>query len=96
MHDIQMNKKICQDSLRWILNMQNEIRMIKHFKYTPAWYEILGNQEQIHKDGHSGNSFYWTLRQVAYIETHGLEKWLSTEQAYGYKHYLDTHKFILE
>ncbi len=88
----KMSKKICESSLRWILNMRSCPAYRNGLRYTPEHYNLI--EKQVSFDGHSGGSFIWCLRQNEYINQHSLDKWLTTENAYGYGHYLSTIKLL--
>lgn len=39
----------------------------------------------VNEDGHTGRSFNWTFRQSSFIFANGLNAWLKTSNANGYK-----------
>ena len=69
--------KICETSLRWILNIR---------KYKDVHKYNLNLIEDM--DGHSMNSMLWTIKQCKIIDTIGLERWFELDDAKGYTNYL--------
>ena len=68
--------------------MRKGIKTIPNFKYyEPIYYHKL--DDYIKADGHSGGSFSWAMTQNKSIDEIGLNKWLKTEDAKGYSHYLN-------
>jgi hypothetical protein len=67
------NKKVCEHSLRWILN----------YRYFGKDFVI--NRD----GANSGYSYSWVLSQSKYIDQYGLENWLNTNNALGYNNYVE-------
>ena len=69
--------KICEISLRWILN----VRMNRTFhKYKMNLIQNL--------DGHTTHSMMWTITQCKQIDRIGFEEWLRSGDAQGYRYHL--------
>lgn len=80
--------RICEHSLRWILNMHQGLRA----NPAASSYEHLA--AYIERDGHSGGSFNWTLAQARLMDrAGGLDKWLRTPAAAGYDAWLKRQIF---
>jgi hypothetical protein len=75
---MNVQKKICEDSLRWILN----IRRTKHIH---NYNTDLINDD----DGHSYHSMMWTIYQSKTIDKIGLYEWIHTENSKGYSNALN-------
>ncbi|ARF07987.1 hypothetical protein Catovirus_1_37 [Catovirus CTV1] len=67
-----MNKKICENSLRWILN------------YRKFGEEFVSQIDC----ANSANSFNWIKNQSEYIDNHGLDKWINSFRSIGYSSYI--------
>lgn len=72
-----ISKKVCEDSLLWILNYRHCKKHGNNFA------------KIIDTDGHSGGSWAWTQNQSTFIDKHGLHHWINTDNSLGYRHYLD-------
>ena len=71
---MNVQKKICEDSLRWILN----IRATKHIHNYNT--DLIKDDE----GDHSYHSMMWTIYQSKLIDKIGLYEWIHTENALGY------------
>jgi len=72
-----MQKRICEHSLRWVLNMRQALRN-KPELIIKNNHDLL--EKEITKDGHTCSTFYWTLNQVNQIEKIGFDQWLNNNQ----------------
>lgn len=73
--------KVCEDSLRWVLNYRNHIREGQAPQNMASLLDA---------DGHNGSSYSWTKYQAEIIEIKGLNHWLDmTDGPRGYAHWLD-------
>jgi|GEM_PF-5859579 len=85
-----VSSKVCEDSLRWVLNLRNliitnpnilkanPIELVKNNNLTADLAKLAKN------DGHSYYSLNWTLTQAIKIDKIGLDKWLKTNSAKGF------------
>jgi hypothetical protein len=76
---MEVKRKICENSLRWIINFRRDIHVHNY------------NMKLIKDDkgdGHTMNSMLWTISQSKIIDKIGLENWIHTEGALGYSDYL--------
>jgi hypothetical protein len=71
--------KICESSLRRILGLR--MRANQH-KYR---YELFSQYPEVMIDQHSSGSMMWSIIQAKKIDQIGLEKWLITSDAQGYR-----------
>ncbi len=72
-----MQKRICEHSLRWVLNMRQAIKINPNLIKNEN-HNLL--EKQVTIDGHSGSTFYWTLNQVKEVEKIGFDQWLNNNQ----------------
>ena len=71
------NKMICENSLRWILNLRRN-KLIHNYNI-----DLIKDV-----DGHTMNSMLWTIHQSRHIDRIGLYEWIHTENSNGYDKYL--------
>ncbi len=70
--------KICETSLRWILNYRLS-------KNNPYLFKIIDDNI----DGHTYATYSWVKLQDKKIDKIGFHNWLNTVDAYGYGYYTD-------
>ena len=76
---------VCEMSLRWVLSMRYGMTTI------PGFYSKNEPQQKFllkvftDRDNHTAESFEWTLRQCKQVEYMGLDEWLSTHHARGFR-----------
>jgi len=76
MSSLRRSYKICEHSLRWVLNM----KALRASPGVERW------QKAVEEDGHSGGSYAWTTKQSMIIEEKGLEYWMhKTKGPAGYE-----------
>lgn len=75
------NYKVCEDSLRWVLNYRVHVRNGQVPKDIGRLLDA---------DGHSGGSYSWTKKQAEVINAKGFNYWLDmTDGPRGYSHWLN-------
>lgn len=74
----QVPKKLCADSLRWIVNFR-QLRATN-----PAWTLDQVKHKADELDGHTAGTLLWTVKNSTYIDEHGWDKWFKTPAAAGY------------
>jgi hypothetical protein len=73
-----MQKKICQQSLLWILGVRAKANRHMYKR------DLMNKFPETFTGQHSGGSMVWTINQAKKIDRIGLEQWLKTPDAYGY------------
>ena len=80
-------KQICETSLRWILGVRRraDIHQYNTHVFTYEKFpEVLGDVAGDYR--HSVSSMLWTVKQAKTIDQIGLQKWMLTDDALGYKY----------
>jgi hypothetical protein len=80
--------RVCETSLRCVLNMRQGIRTIPMYKAKTTQQQRFLLFIYTEHDAHTNDSFEWTRKQAEAINYMGLDEWLKSDAARGYEYHM--------